>query len=328
MPDPERLGLSLPLDGLSLRECVELAQVAEQLGYTDVWTSEINGADGFTLLAAIAVQTRSLRLGLAVAPVYTRPPALLAMTAASLQALSDGRFCLGLGSSTEPIVERWMGLSLRQPLVRVRETVEAIRLALTGERLVFEGETVQVRDFRLQLGPVDVPIVVGALGPRMLSLAGEIADGVVLSFAGLSAIPAQLAATGDAQHRADFDVLQRIGVAVDEDEDRFRSAVRRELAIYARAAAYNASFARQGYAAEARAIHDAWQRGDARAAAAAVSDRLIADTYVFGTPEICRARLASYRQAGLRTPIIVPIALDPDPVQRQQQRRRVLESLV
>jgi alkanesulfonate monooxygenase SsuD/methylene tetrahydromethanopterin reductase-like flavin-dependent oxidoreductase (luciferase family) len=86
-----------------LPECVELARVAEDLGYTDVWTSEVNGADGFTLLGAIAAQTRSVRIGLAIAPVYTRPPALLAMTAASLQALSQGRFCLGLGSSTEPI---------------------------------------------------------------------------------------------------------------------------------------------------------------------------------------------------------------------------------
>jgi probable F420-dependent oxidoreductase len=321
-----RLGLSLPLDGLSLPECVELAQFAEHLGYTDVWTSEINGADGFTLLAAIAARTRSIRLGLAVAPVYTRPPALLAMTAASLQSLSQGRFVLGLGSSTEPIVERWMGLTFRQPLTRVRETVEALRLALTGERVSFEGETLSLRDFRLQLGPADVPIVLAALGPRMLRLAGEIADGVVLSFAGLGAIPAQLGEVS-AHLPAGFDVLQRVGVAIDEDEQRFRSAVRRELAGYARTQAYNASFARQGYAAEASAIQQAWQRGDARAAAEAVSDRLIADTYLFGTPEVCRDRLASYRQAGLRTPIVVPISLDPEPAQRLRQRRRVLEAL-
>jgi probable F420-dependent oxidoreductase len=318
----------LPLDGLGLLECVELARVAEDLGYTDVWTSEINGADGFTLLAAIAVQTRSVRLGLAIAPVYTRPPALLAMTAASLQALSQGRFCLGLGSSTEPIVERWMGQSFDRPLVRVRETVEVIRLALTGERVAFQGETVRTHDFRLQMGPVDVPIVLAALGPRMLALAGQVADGVVLSFAGLSAIPAQLAAVGPATQRQDFDVLQRIGVAIDEDADRFRQAAQRELAIYARARAYNASFARQGYAAEASAIQAAWQQSDARAAAGAVSERLVADTYVFGTADECRARLATYGEAGLRTPIIVPISLDPDPAERQRRRLRVLEALV
>src|SRR5689334_1664559 len=132
MAGTPRLGLSLPLDGLSLAECVELAEVAERLGYTDVWTSEVNGADGFTLLGAIAVKTHAVRLGLAIANVYTRPPALLAMTAASLQSLSQGRFCLGLGTSTEPIIERWMGLSLERPLTRMRESVEVIRLALTG----------------------------------------------------------------------------------------------------------------------------------------------------------------------------------------------------
>jgi probable F420-dependent oxidoreductase len=309
-----------------LPECVELARVAEDLGYADVWTSEVNGADGFTLLGAIAARTRSVRLGLAIAPVYTRPPALLAMTAASLQALSQGRFCLGLGSSTEPIVERWMGLSLDRPLQRVRETVEVIRLALTGERVDIEGETVRVNDFRLQLGPVDVPIVLAALGPRMLALAREVADGVVLSFASLSAIPEQLATTGNTS--PEFDVLQRVGVAIDEDPDRLRHAARRELAIYGRARAYNVSFARQGYAEEARAIQAAWQRGDGRAAAEAVSDRLIADTYVFGTAEACRARLASYREAGLRTPIVIPISLHPDPAERHRRRLRVLESLV
>jgi alkanesulfonate monooxygenase SsuD/methylene tetrahydromethanopterin reductase-like flavin-dependent oxidoreductase (luciferase family) len=245
-----------------------------------------------------------------------------------LQSLSQGRFCLGLGSSTEPIVERWMGLALERPLTRVRETVEVIRLALLGERVAFDGQTVQVRDFRLQLGPTEVPIVLAALGPRMLGLAGEIADGVVLSFAGLSAIPTQLAAVGPAHARPDFDVLQRIGVAVDEDPDRFRSAVRRELAIYGAARAYNAAFARQGYAAEAEAMQAAWQRADSRAAAEAVSERLIADTYVFGSPEACRARLAAYREAGLRTPIVVPIALDADPAERRRRRLRVLESLV
>ena len=322
-----RLGLSLPLDGLSLPECVELAQEAERLGYTDVWTSEINGADGFGLLAAVAVRTRSVRLGLAIAPVFTRPAALLAMTAASIHALSHGRFCLGLGSSTETIVEDWMGLPFRRPLQRVRETVEAVRRALSGSRVSFEGETVRIHDFRLQLGPTEVPIVLAALGPRMLRLAGELADGVVLSFAGLPAIPIQVAALGRVGDGENFDVIQRLGVAVGEDEELLLPALRRELAVYGRSRAYNASFARQGYTAEAEGMRAAWARREWRAAAEAVSDRLVRDTFVFGSPEACREGLMAYSEAGLTTPIVIPISVHPHPEERNRRRRRVLEVL-
>jgi alkanesulfonate monooxygenase SsuD/methylene tetrahydromethanopterin reductase-like flavin-dependent oxidoreductase (luciferase family) len=257
---------------------------------------------------------------------------LLAMAAATLQALSGGRFWLGLGSSTEVIVEDWMGLRLERPLARVRETVEAVRLALSGEKVAYQGATLRLRDFRLQLGACDVPIVVGALGPRMLRLAGEVADGVALSYAALPGLPAQLAEAhaglaAAGRQVADFDVVQRLGVAVDEDEEQLLPALRREIAGYGRSRAYNQSFARQGYPDEARGMWQAWQRRDGRAAMRAVSDRLLADTFVFGDVEACRARLAAYRAAGLRTPVVVPISVHPDARERQRRRRRTLEAL-
>lgn len=331
----QRLGVSLPLDGLTLQECLELAQYAETLGFTDVWTSEIGGADGFSLLAAIAVRTERLRLGVGVVPVYTRPPALIAMSAAALQSLSGGRFSLGLGTSTEIVVEQWMGLSLDRPLARMRETVEAVQLALSGSKVSLEGETLHMQEFRLQLPDVEpVAVLLGALGPRMIELAGEIADGVILSQAGRSALPTILedywmAVESSGRERDDVEVVQRIAVAVDEEEDTLRQVFRRELAGYGRTKFYNDFFVRQGLLEpeEASAMREAWARGEGRAAAATISDRMVEQCFVFGSADVCRARLAEYRRAGITTPVIIPVSIDPDPEVRHTRRRQVLETL-
>jgi probable F420-dependent oxidoreductase len=326
--------VSIPLDGFGLGECIDLAQHLESLGYTDVWTSEIGGADGFSVLAAVASRTTQVRLGTAVTPVFTRPAALIAMSAATLQGLSGGRFCLGLGSSTDVIVERWMGLPMTRPLTRVRETLEAVQLALSGTRVDFQGETITVQDFRLQLPEIDlVPIVLGALGPKMLRLAGEVADGVILSHAALPMMPRLLEAfrqgvTASGRDVEDVDVIHRVPVAVDEDEQTLHSVLRRELAGYGRSRFYNAFFDRQGYEAEAQGMRDAWARRDSRAAAEAVSTRMLEDMFVFGTLDACRTKLQSYRAAGVRTPVILPISVDPDPQVRKERRIRLLEHLI
>jgi alkanesulfonate monooxygenase SsuD/methylene tetrahydromethanopterin reductase-like flavin-dependent oxidoreductase (luciferase family) len=178
-----RLGLSIPIDELSLPESVDIASGAESVGNTDAWSTEAAAWDGFSLLVAIGSRTQRIRLGLGVAPAFTRPPPLLAMTAATVQALVHGRFCLGLGASTEAVVGRWMGLDYARPYARVNETLEVVQRGLRGERVSFRGETVHVQDFQLRLPgglPTPPPIVLAALGPRMLRLAGERADGVVL----------------------------------------------------------------------------------------------------------------------------------------------------
>ncbi|HEY6875339.1 MAG TPA: LLM class flavin-dependent oxidoreductase, partial [Candidatus Dormibacteraeota bacterium] len=166
-----RTGIALP-DGMPLTEAVDICVEAERLGYTDVWSYEVDGYDAFTPLAAIAPRTERVRLGTAVVPASTRPPALLAMTAASLQNLSNGRFCLGLGTSTPTIVNRWMGIAFPPGLAHMRATVGAIRAIAAGEK---------VNGFRLEHGPVPLPIYVGALGPRMMELAAEIAEGLILA---------------------------------------------------------------------------------------------------------------------------------------------------
>jgi probable F420-dependent oxidoreductase len=329
----QRLGVSLPLDGFSLQECIELAEHAESLGYTDVWTSEIGGADGFTLLGAIAARTERMRLGAGVIPVYTRPPALIAMSAAAVQEISGGRFCLGLGTSTEVVVNQWMGLQFEHPLTRIRETIEAIQLALSCSKVSFEGETIRMQDFRLQLPDVDVvPIMLGALGPKMIRLAGEIADGLILSQTALPGLPGLLeefwaAVAESGRDQDDVDVVLRVAVAMDEDEDVLRAVFQRELAGYGRTKVYNQFFERQGYVAEADGIREAWSRRDGRAAAAAVSDQMMNEVFVFGTPGMCRQRLNAYCEAGVRTPVIIPVSVHPDQEERNKRRIQVLESV-
>ena len=168
------LGLALPLPGVDYGVSEELARGAEAAGYAGVWTSETAQFDGFTPLAALAPVTDQLRLGLALAPAFTRPPALLAMTAASMQRVSGGRFVLGIGSSSPAIVDRWMGLEYERPLTRVRETVTVLRQIFTGDKVTYAGRTLRVEDFRLEAGPTWMPILIGALGPKMYRLAGSL----------------------------------------------------------------------------------------------------------------------------------------------------------
>src|SRR5689334_3416851 len=161
---PMRLGVTPPVELAGVAAAIEVAAEAEGLGYPDVFSSEAGHADAFTPLAALAGRTSTIRLGTALVPVFTRPPALLAMTAAAMQAATGGRFVLGMGTSTQHIVERWMGLEFEHPVERVRDYVHALRRILRGEQVSFEGETVRIDGFRSQVEPVSpVPIHVGAL---------------------------------------------------------------------------------------------------------------------------------------------------------------------
>ena len=295
-----RLAVNVPLVGLDLRASCELARRAETLGYTDVWTPETSGCDAFSVASAVGVVTQTVRIGIAVVPVYTRPPALLAMSALAAQQASAGRFCLGLGASSPAIVERWMGARLERPVERIRETVEVVRAALAGEKVKIAGSTVAVDGFKLeQPAPAPVPIFIGALGPRMLQLAAEVADGVALYLASEEGVRlAAKAAPGK-------EIVERIICCPGEDPDEIRPVIRWLFAPYVAVPAYNHFLARQGFEAEAGAVARAWESGDRDAAREAVSDRLIDAMVVMGPAESCKERLESFREAGLNTPILM-----------------------
>ena len=294
-----RLGFTPPLLGTSVRRSAELAREAEDLGYTDAWTAETSGTDAFSVAAAVSMTTTTMRIGCAVIPVYTRPPALIAMSAVAVQEASGGRFCLGVGASSPVIVGGWMGQQFERPLVRTRETVEAVKAALAGEKVKFHGETLSVASFRLDSPPAQpIPIFLAALGPKMLGLANEVADGVALYLATPEGVRmARDAAPGK-------ELVERILICPDEPIDEARNFIRWLITPYLAVPAYNTFIAAQGYDDVAGEVMDSWMNGERDAAREAIPDELVDDLVLLGPAERCKERLEAFREAGLSTPIL------------------------
>ncbi|MEU4744429.1 LLM class F420-dependent oxidoreductase, partial [Actinosynnema sp. NPDC023658] len=185
-----RWGITLPLTGVPVLDHRALVAELAELGYTDVWSAETAGTDAFTPLALAAQWSDRVRLGTAIAPVYTRGPATLAMTAATLAEVTGGRFVLGIGSSSPAIVQRWNGVPFSEPFKRTRDTLRFLKAALAGEKVTEEYETFSVRGFRLERTPAHrVPIMLAALRPGMLRLAGREADGAITNWLGADDVP-------------------------------------------------------------------------------------------------------------------------------------------
>lgn len=324
-----RLGLTIGLEGGGLREAVELGRHAEELGYTDLWTAEVGGADALTPLAALATTTSSARLGTGILPVFTRPPALLAMTAAALQDLSGGRFVLGLGTSSHVIVEQWMGGRFTRPLTRMREYVEVVRAALAGDKVEFHGLTTRVHGFRLQHAPASVPIHLAALGPTACALAGDVADGIVLFLKTPEGVRTALRWANEARdpEREQLECVMRLPFLVDEEPEILSVAARRLLLSYAPVDVYARSLAAQGFGAEVAAIRDAWAAGDRRRAVEIVPHSMLDALFVMGGPEHAAERLEELRAAGVTTPVLLPMSF-ADPAERTGRIRRAVEALV
>jgi probable F420-dependent oxidoreductase len=328
-----RLGLTPPIEVTGFRRAVELCARAEQLGYTDVWSAEVGATDAFSPLAAIAVKTDRLRLGTALVPVFTRPPALTAMSAAGLQQLSGGRFVLGVGTSSPAIIDLWMGLEFDGRVKRIEEYVEVVREVLSGKKVDYRGETVRVEAFRLQVDPgAPVPVYIGALGPRMCRLAGRIADGVLFYFMSPDGVRQALVDVAEGAKEAgrdpaDIDVFLRLPVACEEPEETARFMGRRMLTGYAIVPAYNASLERQGFAEEARAIADLWAKGERDKATEAFSDRMLDELFLTGSAEDCKRRIEAFCEAGVKTPVIMPLSFAGSPEERAERVAKAVEAL-
>src|SRR5437870_3265572 len=298
-PAPSRLGASLPLPP-DLAMCRRVAARAEELGYESLWVADTGaGPDAFVVAAAAALATRRVRVGTAVVPIYTRALPVLAAGAGSCAQLMTGRsFVLGLGVSSETIVEAWGGVPYRRPLTRMRETVGAVRRMLAGERVAFEGKTVRTRGFRLvSPPPAPVPIYVGALMPPMLELAGEVADGVILNFMPVDAVPRMLAHVRAGAERAGRDparleVVSRFQTIVTDDVPAARAALRHMMGPYFATSVYNRFVAWCGFPEEARAIDAGWRAKDRAQNLAAVTAAMIDRLRILGPAQHCRARLA------------------------------------
>ena len=328
-----RFGVTPPVEMAGVAAAIEVAAEAEALGYQDVFSSEVGSADAFTPLAALAARTSTIRLGTALVPVFTRPPALIAMTASAIQAASGGRFVLGIGASTAHIVERWMGLRFERPVDRVRDYVEALRRMLAGDRVTFDGETVRVDGFRPQVEPVPpVPIHVGALGPRMCRLAGAVADGVQFALMTPEGVRSALehvhaGAVESGRNPGAIEVVLRVPVAVGDPGGGVRFVARRLLTGYAVTPTYGAALARQGFGDLVRPALDAWAGGDRAGAVLALPEEAVDAFVVQGPPEACRARLAAYEEAGVTTVALMHLSAAPTPVERAEDIREQLRAL-
>jgi probable F420-dependent oxidoreductase len=314
--DPD-VAFTLPLDALPPAQQLDYARHAESLGYAACWLLEGANFDSFSLAGALA-RTISLPIGTAVVPIYNRTPMLLAMSAAALSHMTDGRFILGLGSSSEPIISGWNGLPLERPLQRMRETVEIVRRLLCGERVTFEGETLRIRGAALLAPPNRrVPIYLGALNRRMLRLAGEVADGLVINLLAPEQVPLLLDPLYDGAAAAgrdpeQIDVVLRLPLLVDAGLDERRAQARAHFGPYVAATGYNRFFRSIGFEREANAVREAYERRDRRAVEAAITDELADALITGGAIEACRSRIRDYGRYGVKTVVIYPLVENAD----------------
>ena len=294
----QRWGLTLPLPGLPLREHEDLVRRAEAAGYTDLWSGETNGPDGFTPLALAAAWTNEARLGTGVVGVFTRGPALLAQQAAALADASGGRFALGIGASSDRIVAGWNRIAFERPLTRVSETVDFLRAALAGERT----ET----GFRLEAAPPEpVPIVLAALRGKMLGLAVSKADGAFANFLPISGLARVREALAGAPEG--FELLCRF-FCLPGERDEVEPLARFMFSSYVTVPVYAAFYRWLGHADAIDPMCEAWAAGDRARAAELAPWELIEEMFVLGSPERMRERLGEFVAGGITLPVLTPIA--------------------
>jgi probable F420-dependent oxidoreductase len=298
-------GMTVPFDRVPLVEHREWFEELATLGYTDLWSSEADGTDAFTPLALAAAWTPTLRLGTAIVPAFTRGPALMAQSVAALAEAAPGRFAFGVGTSSNVIVEAWNGTPFDRPYQRTRDMVRFLRAALSGERVDEAYETFAVKGFRLGRAPEVVPpILVAALRPGMLHLAGREGDGAIINWLGADDVPKVVAEVGE-----DREIVARIFVCPSEDTETVRAQARRAVAAYLNVPVYAAFHEWLGRGPLLQGMWDAWKAGDRKAALAAIPDQVVDDLVLHGSAASVRDQVARYVANGVTTPALAVLPL-------------------
>src|SRR5215210_3569690 len=329
---------------MTAQEQLELVLEAERLGYDSVWTAEAYGSDAATILGWLAGQTSTVRLGSAIFQMPGRSAAMTAMTAATLDQLSDGRMLLGIGSSGPQVAEGWHGQRFAKQLLRTREYIAVVRKALARERLEFHGETIELplpdgpgKALKLTIAPVQerIPIYLAAIGPKNTTLAAEIADGWIPTLFSPEHVGEFRPLLEEGFSRADgkgfddFDIAPSVNVFVSDDLESARDAMRPYVALYVGGMGsrkqnfYNALVQRYGFEDAAREVQDLYLEGKKEEAAAALPAELLDTVALCGPPDVVRERLAVYRDAGVGTLMVSPMAWTFE--DRMAQLRHVAE---
>jgi len=298
-----RYGMTLPFDHTPLADHREIVQELVDLGYSDVWSAEANGTDGFVPLALTAAWAPSLRVGTAIVPSFTRGPATLAMCVATMAEVAPGRFVFGLGTSSDVIVERWNGMVFAEPYKRNRDMVHFLKEALTGAKVDRQYDTFTVSGFRLERPPEVVPpILVAALRPGMLRLAGAVADGTVINWLSAEDVSKIVPEVGVGK-----EVVCRIYACASEDAAAVRAQARTLIAAYLNVGVYAAFQEWIGRGPKLQAMWELWRSGDRRGAMESIEDDVVDDLVVHGSPADCRAQIERYVANGVTTPVLMPL---------------------
>jgi len=304
MDSQSRWGITLPLTGLPLADQRELVTSLPDLGYTDAWSAELNGIDGFTPLTLASQWAPALRLGTAIVSIYTRAPVALAVSAGSLAAIAPGRFVMGIGTSSKVAVEQWNGIPFEKPYQRSRDMLRFLREALAGGKVSHVYETFSVDGFRLDPAPSVPPaLALAALRPGMVRLAAAEAGIAITNWLSPADVPQVRGVAGP-----DCELVARIFVCPTEDADTARYIGRRAVAAYLTVPVYAAFHEWLGRGEAMAPMQEAWAAGDRKGALAAISDDLVDDLVVHGSPRACRERVAEYHASGLDTPDIAVVA--------------------
>ena len=309
----QRYGMTIPFDGVPLADQREWIVELEELGYTDAWSSEANGADGFTPLALTSAWAPSLRLGVAIVPAFTRGPALMAQSVATLAEAAPGRFAFGIGTSSNVIVERWNGIPFDQPYQRTRDMVRFLRSALAGEKVDEQYETFTVKGFKLGR-PLDQPpkILIAALREQMLKLAGRESDGAIINWLSADDVKQVAPIVQEAGGGEAKEIVARIFVCPSEDADTVRNMGKFAIAAYLNVPVYAAFHEWLGRGEMLTPMWEAWKAGDRKQALAEIPDELVDQIIVHGSPAECRAHIQRYVDNGVTTPAlaILPFGID------------------
>lgn len=304
--------MTVPLPGHLHSHREKLIELAD-LGYTDIWSAESDGADAFTPLAMAAAWEPRLRLGTAIVPAYTRSPACMAQSVASLADAAPGRFAIGIGSSSNVIVERWNGIPFVEPYKKVRDVVRFLNDALSGEKIAKTYDTFSVNGFKLGVRPEVKPkILVAALREGMLRLAGRESDGAIINWLSPTDVERVSSVVREAAEGEDREIVARIFVCPSENTDVVRAAARFAIAAYLNVPVYAEFHRWLGRGPQLQGMWDAWQAGDRKAALAAIPDEVVDDIVVHGSPAQCRATIQTYFDHGVTTSSLAILALDPE----------------
>ena len=312
--------MTVPFDGVPLADHRARFEELVDLGYTDAWSSEANGTDAFTPLTLAAAWAPSLRLGTAIVPASTRGPALMAQSIAALAETAPGRVAVGIGTSSNVIVEQWNGIAFDRPYQRTRDTVRFLKEALTGQKVDHAYETFTVKGFKLGRVPeVQPQLLIAALRPGMLRLAGAESDGAIINWLGADDVAKVVPIVQAAGGGITKEIVARIFVCPNPDADAVRKSARFAIAAYLNVPVYAAFHEWLGNGPLLQGMWDAWKAGDRKAALAAIPDELVDRLVVHGTAAECKAHIQRYIDNGVTTPAlaVMPFGIDVGDAVRQ-----------